>query len=103
MRRLARLLIVLAALPLASSAGASEPCVPGATLLLEDLNTPWDDLLRSADTAGAVPPSPGVIRRAGAREATLCGDGTDLPWTPPESIALAPRPAQSSSSFSPDG
>ena len=89
MRRLARLLLVPAVLSLASSA-AAEACAPGPTLLVDDLNTPWDDLLRSADTAGAVPPSPGVIRRAGAREATLCGDGTELPWTPPAAARVEP-------------
>ena len=89
MHRLACLL-ALAAVALASTAGAAEPCAAGATLVLDGLGEPWDDLLRSAYTAGAVPPSPRVIRRGGAHPEPLCAEGAELPWTPPASARAEP-------------
>jgi len=65
----------------AASARGDEACEVTARIAVYGLNTPVDDLLRVAELAGAAPPSPGVIRRAGAREATSCA-GAILPWSP---------------------
>jgi len=70
---------LVALLQEAGPAGAATPCEPGPALVLDGLGTPAADLLRTAELAGAAPLTPGVLRRAGAREAASCADDR-LPW-----------------------
>jgi hypothetical protein len=72
------LAIALLAAPALASADAP-PCSPGASIPLYGLGSPADDLLRTAELAGAAVPTSQALRRGGAREAVLC-EGAELPW-----------------------
>jgi hypothetical protein len=84
---LASLTLGVVGVVLASPARGDEaPCPADAAVLIDGLGTPADDLLRAAELAGAAVPTPGVIRRGGAREVALCA-GAALPWTLPARAA----------------
>ncbi|MFT3912897.1 MAG: capsule assembly Wzi family protein [Anaeromyxobacteraceae bacterium] len=82
----------VAVLALASvTARAAAPCDAGAEVVIDGLDTPAVELLRTAELVGAAPAEPGVIRRAGARAAGTCA-GAALPWALPAapSVNLGP-------------
>lgn len=70
--------LVLSAGP-AARADDAPTCTPAGAIALDGLGTPWDDLVRAGELTGAVPLSPGVLRRGGARVEQLCAEAS-LPW-----------------------
>ena len=54
-------------------------CETASTFEAYGLGTPWDDLARLAQDAGAAPLRPEIIRRAADRSTPLCADGPTPP------------------------
>ena len=74
----ATIAIILPAAP-AQADDAAPTCTPAGVIAVDGLGTPWDDLVRAGVLTGAVAPSPGVLRRGGARVERLCAE-SNLPW-----------------------
>ncbi len=65
--------------PPARADDGAPTCTPAGAIAVDGLGTPWDDLVRAGVLTGAVAPSPGVLRRGGARVERLCAE-SNLPW-----------------------
>jgi hypothetical protein len=82
-RASARLLPLTGAalLALATPAPARAACEPGATLLVDGLGTPADELARLADLLpGELLPESGMIRRGSLSRRTVCAGAPGTPW-----------------------
>ncbi|ABC84058.1 hypothetical protein Adeh_4294 [Anaeromyxobacter dehalogenans 2CP-C] len=67
------------AAPLTPSLSRGERGCTQVPLSVDGIGTPADELLRLGELSGAVPLSPRVLRRAGARVEARCAEGA-LPW-----------------------
>ncbi len=107
-------LLALASLALwlpAGALGSERTCPPGGVIEVLGLSTAAEDLARVAELAGAVAPSPRLLRRGGASREAVCADAA-FPWPafaepqssePPSLRALPVRLSSTWSSTYPTG